>query len=209
MQPSALDLEYFEHEFVGVDFDGRNLLEVGFGEGKVLAWARDHGAAISGIEVNPWSCTEARRAGVRLFDAIADAPDEEFDVVIAFDVFEHLDKAELGDYLTACARALRPGGFLCLRYPNGQSPLGRHDQYGDGTHKLVLSRAIVEHAAIELPLTTVRYGGTYRAHGSGAKRLKRVAKSATQDILQSLVRAAYGADFLLAPNVIHIMRKTA
>ncbi len=45
--------------------------------------------------------------------ALADAA---FDVVISFEVFEHLEDAE--GYLSECCRVLRPGGRLLLSTPN-------------------------------------------------------------------------------------------
>jgi 2-polyprenyl-3-methyl-5-hydroxy-6-metoxy-1,4-benzoquinol methylase len=207
MQLSALDREYFDHEFAGVDLAGKALLEIGFGEGRVLAWAKERGAIVTGVEVNLWSREEAVKAGVPLLEAITDTREGQFDVIVAFDLFEHLEMPELRVHLEACARALRPGGLLFMRYPNGQSPLGRHDQYGDGTHKLVLSRPIVDHAAAGLPLTTTRYAGAYRVTGTGVKGVARAARKTAQDIVQCALSALYGKRLILAPVVTQVMRR--
>ncbi|MBN1125372.1 MAG: methyltransferase domain-containing protein [Sedimentisphaerales bacterium] len=62
-------------------------------------------------------------------------PDESFDVVVAFQVIEHIPPTQVGTFLEQCRRLLRPGGTLFLTTPNRrfrlwpfQKPLNR-DHY--------------------------------------------------------------------------------
>lgn len=99
------------------------LLDVGTARGDFLAVMRDRGWDVVGVEPaeagNPHGL-EIHRAP---FPERCDLPDESFDVITAWAVFEHLhDPASAFD---ACARMLRPGGTLIVQVPNIRSPHGR------------------------------------------------------------------------------------
>jgi len=126
------------------------VLEIGFGNGSFLAWAKAQGADVVGTEIDAPMIERARAKG---FDAqpaslvALAAVGQRFDLVVAFDVFEHWDKAELVENLKQIAALLRPGGLVLARFPNGQSPFGRVHQYGDLTHQTVLSASSVAQLA--------------------------------------------------------------
>src|ERR1700755_1345768 len=50
--PDEKDARYFAAEFEGVALAGKRVLEIGFGNGRFLAWARDAGARVVGVEIN-------------------------------------------------------------------------------------------------------------------------------------------------------------
>jgi 2-polyprenyl-3-methyl-5-hydroxy-6-metoxy-1,4-benzoquinol methylase len=93
-QASDRDARYFAAEFSGVALAGKRVLEIGFGNGRFLAWAKSQGALVAGTEIEETMLARAREKGfVALppaLDALA-AGTERFDVVVAFDVFEHWD----------------------------------------------------------------------------------------------------------------------
>ena len=57
------EAEYFAGELRGIPLAGRSVLEIGFGTGSFLAWARAQGASVAGAEINERSLAEAARAG--------------------------------------------------------------------------------------------------------------------------------------------------
>lgn len=101
--------------------DARSLLEVGCGTGFVLAGLRDAFPALRlvGSELFEEGLAIARHRlpDVELvqLDALEMAFPDEFDVVGAFDVLEHVDEDERA--LRGMQRALRPGGGLLLLVP--------------------------------------------------------------------------------------------
>jgi SAM-dependent methyltransferase len=81
-----------------------------------------------------------------------------FDLVVAFDVFEHWDKATLIASLGQFGALLTPGGEVLARFPNGQSPFGRVHQHGDLTHQTALSASSILQLANMTDFAVVRVG---------------------------------------------------
>src|SRR5579859_7900355 len=100
---------------------GTRVLEIGSGRGTLIAELRRRGIHAVGIEPNPSLAIDtvrrdppapvARMSGDRL--GFADAA---FDLVLSFDVFEHI--ADSDAHLAEVRRVLRPGGIYALQTPN-------------------------------------------------------------------------------------------
>lgn len=136
-QPNDLDSRYFEAEIARrVPHPGAaDLLEIGYGNGSLLGWARTRFASVSGVEQNNLLVERARKAGFIAHDSIEAYPAlAAFDVVVAMDVLEHLTSPEIEAMLAAISIRLKPGGCFIARFPNGDSPFGRINQNGDVTH---------------------------------------------------------------------------
>jgi 2-polyprenyl-3-methyl-5-hydroxy-6-metoxy-1,4-benzoquinol methylase len=137
---SRLDAAYFAAE-VGFGSAVRaRVLEIGFGNGSFLAWARDVGADIYGVELNPLLVS---RACQMLGDSHAfselSTPELEklrgtFSHIVAFDVLEHVEQGGYPAFFNRLAELLASGGKCILRFPNGDSPFGRRIQHADPTH---------------------------------------------------------------------------
>jgi SAM-dependent methyltransferase len=200
---------YFAAE-LGISPAGLDILEIGFGSGSFLGWARDHGARVVGSELTAASIAAAEAAGVPLvppdFERGESVAAESLDVIVAFDVFEHIRPEILPEKLGACARALRPGGRLVLRFPNGQSPFGLDPQNADATHVVALSRAKIEQYAAGTGLRTIRYGPTARVgSGSIARDLVRAVRYGLRAMLETVIRFTYATSAELAPVVTHVL----
>ena len=207
------DSEYFFGELRGIELAGKKLLEIGFGQGNFLAWAKEVGASITGTEISEKSRVEAERFGVELLQAdienIAEEHQDRFDVIVAFDVFEHLTLEKIIEHTRAAETMLRPGGHLVLRFPNAQSPFGLAPQNGDITHISALSKPKFEQICQATSLQTERYTGSYRIRGSfGAKYLGRCMRYLAQDIGAKLLNFVYARDIPWDAVVVLVMRKT-
>ncbi|URW74448.1 class I SAM-dependent methyltransferase [Sphingomonas donggukensis] len=210
---TAEEGRYYAAEFA-VDPTGLEVLEIGFGAGEFLGWAKDQGARVSGIEITAASIAAAEKAGIPLlaadFEQHSALRAEFYDAVVAFDVFEHLPPAAIPAKIAAIARSLKPGGRLILRYPNGQSPFGLDPQNGDATHLIALSRAKIEQFASGTGLRTIRYGGVARVRsGNAARDAVRTARHIVRRMIEAVVRFAYGTSVELAPVAVHVLAKQA
>ena len=209
----AEDAAYFAGELRGVPLKDKTVLELGFGAGRFLAWARAQGAQLAGAEIGAQSIKEAERFGVELLDptieTIAAAHAERFDIIAAFDLFEHFDVDTIRARLVAAETMLKPGGLLILRFPNGQSPFGLAPQHGDVTHRTALSKAKIEQLCADTTLTTVRYAGAHRIGGRGGKAVVRAARSLAQRLIGMVLSAVYGFGIPWDSMVVLVMRKGA
>jgi SAM-dependent methyltransferase len=104
---------------------GAHLLEVGCGDGRLLAALAARGLVVTGIEPSPSAADRARRRGVEVIAAdldqaaarLEDLPP--FDALVFWHSLEHFDDPAAA-LATASAR-LRPGGRLVVAVPNRAS----------------------------------------------------------------------------------------
>lgn len=101
-----------------------SVLEIGFGSGALLRKLLDRGCAVAGAEKDMLGVAvdpEVIARG-RLFHGgyeEAPLPENEFDLVLAIHLIEHV--GDVREFARACHRALRPGGRLYLLTPNADS----------------------------------------------------------------------------------------
>lgn len=214
-RPFEYDAElakYYGGEFGGADLRGSRLLEIGFGSGSLLAWARDRGANVVGTEINVRCLASAAERGVETFskplsEAAADYP-QVFDWIVAFDVFEHLRVAEIVASLAACEAMLKPRGRLLLRFPNAQSPFGLAPQYADITHMTPLSGEIMRQLCAGTRLSVAADRPIYPSLGIGLPRqAARVLRHGLQRLIDGFFSFVYAAPMKLAPVVVVELRK--
>lgn len=96
------------------------LLDIGCGEGHFLKSVQSKLSRAEGIDTNPNAIGRARSAGlnVSLADIDAYAADhiEQYDIVCAFQVFEHLP--EVMPFARAAMSCVKKGGILIVSVPN-------------------------------------------------------------------------------------------
>ncbi|NEO98899.1 MAG: class I SAM-dependent methyltransferase [Symploca sp. SIO2E9] len=97
------------------------ILEIGSGTGSLLKYFHSRGYDIRGVEINKSRIEESKHLHGNLpleivTSEILPFPDNSFDVVISFDVFEHIPDSD--QHLQEVKRVLKPGGFYLLQTPN-------------------------------------------------------------------------------------------
>ncbi|PHS21653.1 MAG: hypothetical protein COA84_15410 [Robiginitomaculum sp.] len=204
--------QYFLGECRDLKVQGGTVLEIGFGSGGFMAWARDNGASIVGTEIQPRLLKAAKKADIKTlpakFEDVAKENATRFDLIVAFDVFEHFTLDEIITRLRATEAMLRPGGHLLLRFPNGQSPFGLAPQNGDPTHKTALSRSIFEQLIQTMDFEIIRYNCAFRMLGNGLPRkLVRIIRYSIQKAITGLLNIIYTQDIPWEPVVVLVLRK--
>ena len=131
-----------EHDLVGVD--------LGCGYGAMLHFAHEAGyRGLRGVDQSQEQVDLAQELGVEgvscggLMETLAGMPDASQDLLLAFDVLEHMTRDELIPFVDEVERVLRPGGRWLLKVPNAESPLFGRVRYGDLTHELAFTRESV------------------------------------------------------------------
>lgn len=211
---TADDAEYYAGECREASFKDASVLEIGFGAGGFLAWARQQGAKAAGIEIIPDLIAAAGREEIELlpidFETVAGAHENRFDLIVAFDVFEHFTQEKIATRLRAIQVMLRPGGHLILRFPNGQSPFGLAPQHGDPTHITPLSLARLEPLIMDMDFAVVRYGPAFRIAGRRlTKKLAYKLRYLARDFLAGVFNCVYSQSMLWDPVVTLVLSKTA
>jgi 2-polyprenyl-3-methyl-5-hydroxy-6-metoxy-1,4-benzoquinol methylase len=164
-ETSDRDARYFAAELAGIDLSGKRVLEIGFGNGSFLAWARRQNAQVTGTEIIDTLIEQARTKGYDAQSASLPtllASGRQFDLIVAFDVFEHWHKDELIANLGQLHALLAGDGLLLARFPNGHSPFGRVHQHGDLTHMTTLSSSSVTQLAQMTGFTVERIDNAQR-----------------------------------------------
>ncbi len=138
---------------------GDSFLEIGCGTGYVLqALAGECGLEVTGSELHAEGIEVARRrlpdAELVELDARQMPYEEEFDLVGAFDVLEHID--DDAGVLAGLHRALRPGGHLLLTVPQHPSLWSDADDYAHHVRRYRRRELVgrVEGAGFEVVRTT-------------------------------------------------------
>ena len=212
-EASDFEARYFAAELADVEIAGRRVLEIGFGNGSFLHWARRQGALVVGTELDAAMIERARAKG---FDAQAESLDvlvqsgQRFDLVVAFDVFEHWDTPTLIAKLQQIRLLLNAGGRVLARFPNGQSPFGRVHQYGDLTHRSVLSASSVRQLAHMTGFGVERVGNACRVpvRRDFFSRLKHYWRGVRRARIERTLARLYGFGRLaLDPNLSALLRK--
>jgi len=137
--------EYFEVELLPLlpPDRGVRIVEIGSGYGHLLRFLAEQGyrnlgaidssrALLGGVRQRLGSLLSASCVG-DLVETLNLNP-RAFDVIIMFDVIEHVPFGRLVAAVQAIHRALRPSGRVILRTPNMANILGVYSRYMDFTH---------------------------------------------------------------------------
>ena len=206
-QPSRTECLLFQHEFDGLALKDKRFLDIGFGSGALLAWARQQGAHVEGMEILEELNAAASERGIPTWKLIVDIPDEYFDIVTLLDVCEHIHLSKLEAYFRDLCRIIKPTGVIIIRVPNCQSPLGWINQAGDHTHVSQLSGPILKWIGEQAGLHCVKI-----ADAVDERSLTLSPKSLVRCLLQSLtlavIRYSWGSRSTPASSevIVHFCR---
>jgi len=155
------DKKYFENITRNVNLNSNtNSLEIGFGNGSFLKFLQNNNCKIVGIELIPELIKRAKDKGFEAYTDISELPKSiKFDLIVMFDVLEHIPQNEIPNFFVQLRSLLADDGVLILRTPNGSSPFGLTNQYGDVTHCTVVTGPKLEYWAQSSGLELDYVGG--------------------------------------------------
>ena len=167
----AWQSRYFKKEIKRAELSSfKSVLEIGFGNGEFLAWARKCGANVVGIEVIDDLVERSRAEGFEtyLWNAAKSngvhnpLKGQKFDCVVGFDVIEHLRIEELLSVLSHFEELLNPGGKIIFRFPNGESPFSALIFNNDHTHRTLFTRRKLQYICINTSFEVASYRNSAR-----------------------------------------------
>ena len=130
------------------------ILDLGCGSGAIIYFLREAGYRnILGIDTSAEQIAPAAELGIGqvlrsdVFSFVRNTESESYDVVIAFDIIEHLTKPELFHLADEIYRVLTPGGFWIAHAPNAEGVFGARIRYADLTHEQAFTRESMEQLA--------------------------------------------------------------
>lgn len=132
------------------------VLEIGFGNGSFLKYCKQNSWKVVGIEANKQLVIEAKKNNYEAIhaDNLLKIQSASFDLIVAFDVLEHIPLETLPGFLDSIRRVLKKNGIFIARFPNGDSPFGLQGQNGDPTHVTVIgsgkAKFLAMHAGLEV-----------------------------------------------------------
>lgn len=181
-----------------------DMLEIGFGEGSFLDWARAAGHRIFGTEIRPEAVESARARGHEVF---LGAPDPRpVDLVVALDVVEHLDRAGFSSFLATARAVLRPDGLIVARFPNGYSPFFGRYHHADMTHGKPLTGQSVAQMAMLSGFRLVREQNPRPRPRGFRRRVKAWLAYRLRDLIEIVLGYAYfGERFPMDPNILVVL----
>jgi SAM-dependent methyltransferase len=217
-QLNISDKRYFDSELKGLLIKDviplPRILEIGFGNGKFLQYCLDCGWDITGTEINPLLVQTAQEKGFHaiLSEDLVELADEQFDLVVAFDVLEHIPQDKIIFFLTQIKRVLKQDGVCLLRFPNGDSPFGLANQNGDITHVTAIGSEKIKFFASQASLDLIACRGEREPllEKSLSKTLRRVVSIAFKKIINGFIYLVfYKKRNYCSDNLVVILKKTS
>jgi 2-polyprenyl-3-methyl-5-hydroxy-6-metoxy-1,4-benzoquinol methylase len=210
------DKNYFDLElkdFICLLASTPQALEIGFGNGKFLQYCLNRNWGITGTEINPLLVQIAQAKGFNaiLSENLLELTNDQFDLVIGFDVLEHIPQDKIIFFLTQIKRTLKQDGICFLRFPNGDSPFGLANQNGDITHVTAIGSEKIKFFANQASLDLVNCRGESEPlfEKSLSKTLRRVISISFKKIINGFIYLVfYKKRNYCSDNLVVILKKT-
>jgi SAM-dependent methyltransferase len=135
----------FRKEFkaCNVEFENIRVLEIGYGSGKLLRFLYNNKCSITGVEIQKELIEAAVEKEIKVYGSIHDTVGK-YDLIVGFDVLEHLSIDQLKDLFYQAEKKLDINGKMLFRFPNADSYAGLAAQNGDYTHVTAIGKSKLE-----------------------------------------------------------------
>jgi 2-polyprenyl-3-methyl-5-hydroxy-6-metoxy-1,4-benzoquinol methylase len=184
------------------------IVEFGFGDGHFLDWAKDEGYDVAGVDRVFGLVENARKKGHRAYCSIKEMTDlDKVDLIIAFDVFEHLEIEEAIALIEDAKSILKPQGLMMLRVPNTASPFGLEYQNGDLTHVSQWSESRFHQLAIVIGIECISVSAAaIDANGGSFPLIRRFVFNLRDIHGYCLSYLYFGRKTLMSPSITAVFK---
>jgi len=117
-----------------IKFNNISAVELGFGNGGFIKFLLENNSQVIGLERQQGLLLKAQSFGVEVYSRIEDISHKKIDLIVGFDVLEHLSIEELQNFFYYSEKLLADDGVMLFRFPNADSFAGMIAQNGDYTH---------------------------------------------------------------------------
>jgi SAM-dependent methyltransferase len=193
------------------------ILDLGCGYGPFIYFLKEAGYRhLKGIDRSPEQVKAARQLGLDsveegdALDILRKSENSSYDIVIAFDVLEHLTKQEVFDVVDEVCRVLTIGGKLILHVPNGEAIFSGRIHFGDLTHETGYTRQSIRQLMNSSGFKTIHFAEDVPVvHG-----VKSGARYVLWKFFRMLFHLVYiaetgdmGRDLVLSQNLLAVVEK--
>lgn len=166
------------------------IIDFGCGDGALLYFAKKAGYQnVSGYDASSEQIEIAKSLGLQevhlknALTAISDLPNQAANIVVSFDVIEHMTKEEVLAFAGEVHRILTPSGKWIIHTLNAESPFFGRIRYGDLTHENGFTQTAIQQLLNVTGFNEMHcYEDTPIVHG---------LKSALRSFLWKFIRTIY------------------
>lgn len=215
---SLKDSAYYSLEMkkAGICLDqDSSVLEIGFGNGSFYGWVRNFTNHYVGTEASKELLERAENSGVESYSSSQylekSVAGRSFDVIVIFDVLEHMDVENIIGLLCSCRDHLSPNGVILFRVPSGDSPFSGPLINGDITHRTLLGSKAIFQLATMLGLHVIQVRGqAFPVFGMGFKTaVIRSFVVSGRAVVSRLINAVYNGNerLVVDMNLVALLKR--
>jgi len=136
------------------------ITDLGCGDGRIIYALEKLGYSnVAGVDLSESQLNLAKQvsSNVRKLDVLdyLRGSEAEFDLIVSFDLIEHLDKESVLEFLRECFSSLTEGGRMIVQTPNAASPFFGSVRYGDFTHELAFTPNLLNQLMSQVGFTAI------------------------------------------------------
>ena len=194
------------------------VLELGCGIGSLLAVLKQRGFhRLSGIDTSPEQVAIAHRLGLSfvrrggLIEELSAQSSSSLDVVVAFDVLEHLDKPTILHVADEVLRVLKPQGRFIFHVPNGTGIFPGATFFGDLSHQTCFTPRSIQQLTSVVGFASVEvFEDEPTVHGvfSGLRWALWQGIRSTARLVHGIETGDLRSKLVLSQNMLAVARKS-
>jgi 2-polyprenyl-3-methyl-5-hydroxy-6-metoxy-1,4-benzoquinol methylase len=199
---SPVERECFKYQLdkYNIEYKNINALEIGFGNGGFIKFLLENNSTVTGLEIQEEQLEKAQHLGIETYSLIENIANKKYDLIVGFDVLEHLSITELQNFFSKAESLLAKDGVMFFRFPNADSFAGMIAQNGDYTHITAIGISKLQQLLRPVGLNIIHFDGAilypkrFFVHGIRALIRKVITKT-----------TGVGNHYFFAGNVVAVV----